>query len=185
MVSWRALKKSRTRERIADVALQMFLERGFDRVPMADVARAAEVSPSTLFNYFPTKEALVFDQAPAIEEAIVAAIRQRRRGTSVLGAFLELLLQTPAVRRPVPKPIATFQRFVRENPSLVDYERRLFQRYERALARVIEEEARVDRAEAEAVTALAFDAYLRAKSSPHPEPTLRRLFEILQKGWRR
>jgi AcrR family transcriptional regulator len=55
----RARKKARTRDAIADAAIALFLARGFDAVPVSDIAAAAEVSKPTLFRYFPTKEDLV------------------------------------------------------------------------------------------------------------------------------
>ncbi|BBJ40169.1 hypothetical protein SSPO_028870 [Streptomyces antimycoticus] len=47
------------------MATGLFLERGFDRVTVAEVAAAAEVSVNTVYNYFPAKEDLVLppDQA--------------------------------------------------------------------------------------------------------------------------
>ena len=55
----RERKKQRTREDIAAAAMALFSARGFDDVTVADVARAADVSEKTVFNYFPTKEDLV------------------------------------------------------------------------------------------------------------------------------
>lgn len=55
----RERKKQRTRELIAETARRLFSARGFDRVTVAEIARAAEVSEQTVFNYFPTKEDLV------------------------------------------------------------------------------------------------------------------------------
>ena len=55
----RERKKEQTRQLIAETARRLFSERGFDRVTVAEVARAAEVSEQTVFNYFPTKEDLV------------------------------------------------------------------------------------------------------------------------------
>jgi len=70
----RERKKRLTRQRISDTATALFLERGFDQVTVADVARACDVSEpeKTVYNYFPSKESLVLDQ----EETWTAAIRQ-------------------------------------------------------------------------------------------------------------
>jgi AcrR family transcriptional regulator len=66
----RERKKRQTRQRISDTATAMFLERGFDAVTVAEVARACEVSEKTVFNYFPTKESLVLDQEEDWADAI-------------------------------------------------------------------------------------------------------------------
>ena len=58
----RERKKASTRLRISDIATGLFLERGFDEVTVAEVARAADVSVKTVFNYFGSKEDLIFDR---------------------------------------------------------------------------------------------------------------------------
>src|SRR5205814_1146920 len=73
----RERKKRQTRQSIADTARALFAERGFDRVTVAEVARAANVSEATVFNYFPTKEDLVFSGLEAFEAALVGAVRDR------------------------------------------------------------------------------------------------------------
>ncbi|MET9315176.1 helix-turn-helix domain-containing protein [Kribbella sp. NPDC003505] len=72
----RERKKQQTRQAISDVATTLFLERGFDAVTVAEVARAADVAVQTVFNHFPAKEDLFFDEpgwwagpARAIREA--------------------------------------------------------------------------------------------------------------------
>ena len=70
--------------------MQLFAQRGFDRVTVAEVAAAADVSEKTVYNYFPTKEDLFFDEVPAREEALVAAVRGRRAGESILAALRRL-----------------------------------------------------------------------------------------------
>src|SRR5438309_1491737 len=52
----RERKKLQTRDRLRTVARELFVERGFEHVTVAEVARAADVSEATVFNYFPTKE---------------------------------------------------------------------------------------------------------------------------------
>src|SRR6266536_5632612 len=83
----RERKKQRTRQLIADTAMRLFRERGFDGVTVAEIARAAEVAEATVFNYFPTKEDLVYGRMEAFEEELLRAVRERAPGESVLAAF--------------------------------------------------------------------------------------------------
>ena len=87
MTGLRERKKLMTRQHIADVAAALFAEHGFEDVTVDQVAAAAEVAKKTVFNYFPTKEDLVFDRAEQRELDIVALVRDRPAGTSVLAAF--------------------------------------------------------------------------------------------------
>src|SRR3954467_12797148 len=79
-VGLRELKKQRTRELIAETARRLFAERGFERVTVAEIARAAEVSEQTVFNYFPTKEDLVYWRLEAFEDELLSAVRERAAG---------------------------------------------------------------------------------------------------------
>jgi AcrR family transcriptional regulator len=58
----RERKKRLMRQQLSDVATQLFMERGFDAVRVAEIAAACGVSEKTVFNYFPTKESLVLDR---------------------------------------------------------------------------------------------------------------------------
>ena len=56
-------------------------------VPVAEIAREAEVSEKTVFNYFPTKEDLVFWRLESFEDDLLSAVRDREAGESMLDAF--------------------------------------------------------------------------------------------------
>src|SRR5919106_2026623 len=88
----RERKKQQTRRLIAETARRLFGERGFDRVTVAEIARAADVSEKTVFNYFPTKEELVYWRLGAFEEELLATIREREPGEPALAAFKRFLL---------------------------------------------------------------------------------------------
>lgn len=75
----RESKKLRTRRQLAATALELFLERGFDAVSVADVAAAAEVSKPTLFRYFPSKEDLVLDRFADHQDEVARIVRDRGR----------------------------------------------------------------------------------------------------------
>ncbi len=85
--SLRERKKLRTREAIADAAFELFLARGFDNVTVAEVADAAEVSEKTVFNHFSCKEELVFDLGPALEDELIACVKDRPVGVAVIDAL--------------------------------------------------------------------------------------------------
>ena len=112
----RESKKLRTRQEIADTAMRLFVERGFDHVTVAEVATAVGVSEKTVFNYFPTKEDLFFDEVPARQAAAVAAIRERRPGESIVAALRGL--QARECPRLCSPGFATFARMIEESPAL-------------------------------------------------------------------
>src|SRR3954452_661143 len=90
----RERKKQQTRELIAETARRLFTERGFERVTVAEIARVADVSEKTVFNYFPTKEDLVYWRLQAFEQETLGTIPDRAPGEPVLAAFSRF------VRRP-------------------------------------------------------------------------------------
>src|SRR5205814_3715391 len=112
----RESKKLEMRREIADAAMRLFVQRGFDHVTVAEVAAAARVSEKTVFNYFPTKEDLFFDEVPERQAALVAAVRDRKPGESVVAALRRL--QAGQCRRLCSAGFATFARIIAESPTL-------------------------------------------------------------------
>src|SRR5215467_5898530 len=72
----RERKKRMMRQQLSDTATQMFLERGFDAVRVAEVAEACGVSEKTVFNYFPTKESLVLDRLETTVTSLRAGLAE-------------------------------------------------------------------------------------------------------------
>ncbi|SRR5579884_3042133 len=143
----RERKKQRTRELIADTAWRLFLERGFDEVPVAEIAREAEVSEATVFNYFPTKEDLVFNRMEAFEQELLEAIRHRPEGDSILDAFGGFVLR-PRGFLASDDPAATegmraVARLMTGSPALMARQREILDGYTDALAVLLAEEQRM------------------------------------------
>ncbi|KNB54007.1 TetR/AcrR family transcriptional regulator [Streptomyces caatingaensis] len=177
----RERKKARTRQALADAAVRLFTERGFDNVGVREVAEAADVSLSTLFKHFPSKEALVFDLDEDLESALIAAVRDRAPGRSVLHALRDHLVGT---RTHVPADDPMFV-LVESTPALRDYARRMWSRHEKALAAALAEETGLA-AEDPAVAGLArfaLEAPGIARSGQDPARTLSELFALLEHGW--
>jgi len=138
----RERKKQQTRAAIADAALALFTERGFDAVTVAEVAVAANVSTATVFNYFPTKEDLLYSRFEAFEEELLDAIRTRPVGESVLDAFGRFILERSrrGASRELGERVRVTARIIGDSPALLARERQIVARYADALAELIAEE---------------------------------------------
>ncbi len=116
MTGLRELKKTRTRASLREHALRLFREQGYAATTVEQIAAAAEVSPSTFFRYFPTKEDVIlqddmdtrmveaFERQPA-ELSPIAAIRAavREMVASYTEEDLAQLRETSALTVTVPE----------------------------------------------------------------------------------
>ncbi len=117
----RERKKRETRQRISDIATGLFLERGFDAVPIAEIAEAADVSVNTVYNYFPAKEDLFLDRSKGVVERLSRFVRARDEGESAMRAVLrEFRAEVEAVspRVGLMEGYATFLDVVENAPAL-------------------------------------------------------------------
>jgi AcrR family transcriptional regulator len=140
----RERKKQQTRELIAETARRLFAERGFEAVTVAEIARAADVAETTVFNYFPTKEDLVYWRMESFEAALLDAIREREPGESVLAAFARfVLVQRGLLAEPDPEArerLAALTRMIAGSPALLAREQQVYARYTASLAALIAQE---------------------------------------------
>jgi AcrR family transcriptional regulator len=101
-IGLRERKKARTRGIIADAAARLFAERGYEQVAVSDVAREAEVSEQTVYNYFQTKEQLVTDRDQQVKDELGQLIRMRPPGTTPAAAIREFVLDSVEGIRHIP-----------------------------------------------------------------------------------
>jgi AcrR family transcriptional regulator len=138
----RERKKQRTRALIADAALRLFLERGFDAVTIAEIAQAAEVDAKTIYNYFPSKPDLVFQRLEAYEQALLDAVRNRKAGDSILAAFARFVLHSQGLlaAEDASGELRAINRMIVASPALLAHEQQVFARFTASLAALIAQE---------------------------------------------
>lgn len=187
-VGRRERKKAQTRKALADAALRLFLEHGYDKVGVRDVAEAADVSVTTLFKHFPSKEALVFGEDEStsdVEAALVSAVRDRAPGQSVLHSLREHLVAMRATRRSDDPAVVAHLTLVRETPELVEYWDRMWRRHEFALAAAIAEAAGAPKGDlrSAALARFAMDTTSLIRGREDQQQAMRDLFDLLEAGF--
>lgn len=182
-VGRRERKKAATRAAIADAALRLFLQHGYDSVSVRDVADAADVAVTTLFQHFPSKEALVFDQDADREAALVVAVTQRPASQSVLDALQAYYQGSHALT--LDPDLRDFLHLVRSTPALREYSRRMWTRHEAALARAIADSTGSvpDDLAARALARFSLEALDLAGEHPEPHRALSETLAHLRDGW--
>ena len=182
----RERKKTQTRQHIAQIAWRLFADHGFDQVTVAHIAREAEVAVATVFNYFPTKEALFFSSLETFEARLLEAVATRPAGEPVLAAFRRFLLaaggllaQADAGDAQALERLRTLNRVIAASPTLQARERHALAATADALAALLAAETNAqphDPHPQVAANALlgvqrALVAYTRRRVLADPAPT--------------
>jgi AcrR family transcriptional regulator len=89
-VGLRERKKLKTKAAIRKEAMRLFLDKGFDATTIEEIAAVVEISPSTFFNYFPTKEDVIFEDE--LDPLILAAFDAQPEGTNPIRAIRNAML---------------------------------------------------------------------------------------------
>jgi AcrR family transcriptional regulator len=134
--SLRERKKRMTREAIFAAAGALFSERGFDAVTVAEIADAANISVKTLFSYIGAKEELLFSGRPAVLDAVVEAVRNRRLAQTPLVAAAQALLAAVDDKDPG-ENLDAFLRTVTAGPAARSRLRVLWEETEDALTEAL------------------------------------------------
>lgn len=180
----RERKKAATRQLIADRAMELFLAHGFDAVSVKDVAEAADVAVTTLFKYFPSKEALAFDMDDEIERKLVRIITSRPPGMSITEAIRQSFLQSldsdydgPTVR--------AFRALVADTPALSDYSTLMWLRHTTTFGMAIatDQGLRPDDIASHALARFTLEANPLATEHANPREAINTIFTLIEQGW--
>jgi AcrR family transcriptional regulator len=183
-VGRRERKKAQTRQAIADAALELFLDRGYDQVSMRDIADAADVSTATIFKHFPGKEALVFDQEEGVDARLIAAVRERDAGQGILDALRQHVIDSwvPLAEHPQQQ---AFAHLVHSTPALRAYAERMWARHTDTLSVAIADELGVahDNLACRAVARFVLEVPTLSQAQKDRRAAVEEIFGILINGW--
>lgn len=184
-VGRRERKRAATRQAIADAALELFLEHGFDSVSVNQVAEKADVSTTTLFNYFSGKEALLFDRDDDFDRRQAEAVRGRPAGMSILEALRVHTLSTWVPLALDPKH-APRQKLISDTPALRAFSERLWLQHSHALGTVIARELGRGDDDVECATLARYvlDIVILTAGRDDVDAAVRQIFDFLAHGWR-
>jgi AcrR family transcriptional regulator len=131
----RERKKLRTQRAIVETATALFAKQGYAATTVAEIAEAVEVSPSTVFKYFPTKADLVFNLVDVITESLRHRIENRPEAETTAAAVVAWVVEDlPAIETPYAELLRGLPRLVASDPELQVEERLRLARFEDVLA---------------------------------------------------
>ncbi|MEU8535556.1 TetR/AcrR family transcriptional regulator [Streptomyces parvulus] len=179
----RERKKAATRQKIADTAMELFLERGYDAVGIRDVAAAADVAVTTLFSHFAAKEALLFERDEDFEARIAGAVTGRAPDEPLMPALRREILAL--VRHCTADEAAPVWRMIDGSPALRKYEESMRLRHADSLAAAIAADPTLSRSTTACRTIARFviDAFALARESADPEAAVSEIFRMIEAAW--
>ncbi|GAA2984865.1 MULTISPECIES: TetR/AcrR family transcriptional regulator [Streptomyces] len=179
----RERKKAATRQKIADTALRLFLERGYDAVGIREVAAEADVAVTTLFSHFASKEALVFEQDEDFEQRLARAVTGRAPHEPLIPALRREI--HALVRHCTADGAAPIWRMIDESPALRKYEESMRLRHAETLAAAIDADLELSRTATASRTIAKFviDAYALAREAADPEAAVDEIFPMIEAAW--
>ncbi|NEB73664.1 TetR/AcrR family transcriptional regulator [Streptomyces sp. SID14478] len=179
----RERKKAATRQRIADTALRLFLDRGYDAVGIRDVAAEADVAVTTVFAHFASKEALVYERDQDFEQRLTRAVAERPAHEPLVPALhreVQFL-----VRHCTAQGSAPVRRMIEESAALQEYEESMSLRHAQALAAALAADTRLGRSTTacRATARFVIDAYALACRAEDPGATVDEVFRMIDAAW--
>ncbi|ANB10472.1 TetR family transcriptional regulator [Streptomyces ambofaciens] len=179
----RERKKAATRQKIADAALRLFLERGYDAVGIRDVAAEADVAVTTLFSHFASKEALVFEQDEDFEQRLTRAVSDRAPHEPLIPALRREI--QALVRHCTAESAAPIWQMIVASPALRKYDEAMRLRHAESLAGAIAADLDLARptTACQAIARFVIDAFALAREAADPEAALDETFRMIEAAW--
>ncbi|MEU6991115.1 helix-turn-helix domain-containing protein [Streptomyces sp. NPDC046465] len=179
----RERKKAATRQKIADTALRLFLERGYDAVGIRDVAAEADVAVTTLFSHFASKEALVFEQDEDFEHRLAQAVADRAPDEPLIPALRHEM--RALVRHCTADGSAPIWRMIDACSDLREYEESMRLRHAQSLATAIAADLGLPQPTTACRTIARFvvDAHSLARESADPDAAVDEVFRMIEAAW--
>ncbi|MFF2810742.1 TetR/AcrR family transcriptional regulator [Streptomyces sp. NPDC058000] len=179
----RERKKAATRQKIADTALRLFLERGYDAVGIRDVAAEADVAVTTLFSHFASKEALVFEQDEDFEQRLAQAVTGRAPHEPLIPALRREI--QALVRHCTADSAAPIWHMIDASPGLREYEESMRLRHAESLATAIATDLDLPQSTTACRTIARFviDAYSLAREAADPDAAVDEIFRMIEAAW--
>ncbi len=179
----RERKKAATRQKIADTALRLFQERGYEAVGIREVAAEADVAVTTLFSHFASKEALVFEQDRDFEQRLTQAVTGRAPDEPLLPALRREI--HALVRHCTADGAAPIWHMIEASPALREYEESMRLRHAESLAAAIAADPGLSRTTTACRTIARFviDAYALAREAADPEAAVDEIFRMIEAAW--
>ncbi|QIS22784.1 TetR/AcrR family transcriptional regulator [Nocardia terpenica] len=179
----RERKKAATRQKIADTALRLFLDRGYDAVGIRDVAAEADVAVTTLFSHFAAKEALVFEQDRNFEHRLTRAVTDRAPNEPLIPALRREI--HAMVRHCTADDAAPIWHMIDNSPALRQYEESMRLRHAESLAAAIATDLDLPQTTVacRTIARFAIDAFALARETADPEAAVDEIFRMIEAAW--
>ena len=179
----RERKKAATRQKIADTAMRLFLERGYEAVGIREVAAEADVAVTTLFSHFASKEALVFEQDEGFEQRLARAVTDRAPHEPLIPVLRGEI--HALVRHCTGDSAAPVWRMIDASPALREYEESMRLRHAESLGAAIAADPGLSRSAMAGRTIARFviDAYSLAREADDPEAAVDEIFQMIEAAW--
>ncbi|MEV1027055.1 helix-turn-helix domain-containing protein [Streptomyces sp. NPDC050264] len=179
----RERKKAATRQKIADTAMRLFLEHGYDAVGIREVAAEADVAVTTLFSHFASKEALVFEQDEDFEQRLTRAVTGRAPHEPLMPALRREI--QALVRHCTADSAAPTWHMIDASPALRKYDESMRLRHAETLAAAIaaDPELSPTATASRSIARFVIDAYALAREAADPAAAVDEIFRMIEAAW--